>query len=79
MSFGKTVAQGKDSTKKEEKSSSYTEEYNKFRFGGYGEMVASYMDYGLNRMTEKGSVKENRGTVAIPRSPLTISSLPPGY
>ena len=25
------------------------------------------MDYGLNRMTEKGSVKENRGTVAIPR------------
>lgn len=67
MSFGKTVAQGKDSTKKEEKSSSYTEEYNKFRFGGYGEMVASYMDYGLNRMTEKGSVKENRGTVAIPR------------
>lgn len=67
MSFSKTVAQGKDSTKKEEKSSSYTEEYNKFRFGGYGEMVASYMDYGLNRMTEKGSVKENRGTVAIPR------------
>ena len=51
MSFGKTVAQGKDSTKKEEKSSSYTEEYNKFRFGAYGEMVASYMDYGLNRMT----------------------------
>lgn len=29
--------------------SSSTEEYTKFRFGGYGEMVANFKDYGINR------------------------------
>ncbi|MDE6022175.1 MAG: hypothetical protein K2G13_01605, partial [Muribaculaceae bacterium] len=33
--------------------------YNKFRFGGYGEMVASFKDYGINRFagTSTGSAK----------------------
>lgn len=43
------------------------EEFNMFRFGGYGEMAASYFDYGFNRMTPNGSVKENRGAISIPR------------
>lgn len=38
--------------------------FKKFRFGGYGEMAASYMDYGQNRITPS---KENRGTISIPR------------
>jgi len=43
------------------------EDYEKFRFGGYGEIAASYMDYGFNRFTPKGSDKMNRGTISIPR------------
>ena len=31
--------------------SSSTEEYTKFRFGGYGEMVANFKDYGINRFS----------------------------
>ena len=31
------------------KQTNYTDDYEKFRFGGYGEMVASFMDYGKNR------------------------------
>ncbi len=43
------------------------EEYKKFRVGGYGEMVADFKDYGLNRFTPSGSYKENRSTISIPR------------
>lgn len=44
-----------------------TESYTRFRFGGYGEMAASYMDYGLNRFTPSGSSRDKRGTISIPR------------
>ena len=27
----------------------YAAGYNKFRFGGYGEILANFMDYGINR------------------------------
>lgn len=43
--------------------------YNKFRFGGYGEMVASFKDYGINRFagTSQGNTKTHRNTISIPR------------
>lgn len=43
--------------------------YNKFRFGGYGEMVASFKDYGINRFagTATGNTRTRRNTIAIPR------------
>ena len=31
--------------------SSSTEDYTKFRYGGYGEMVANIKDYGINRFS----------------------------
>ena len=30
-----------------------TDDYEKFRFGGYGEMVASFKDYGINRFYDR--------------------------
>lgn len=43
--------------------------YEKFRFGGYGEMVASFMNYGINRFsgTNYGNTHEKRNTISIPR------------
>ncbi len=43
--------------------------YRKFRFGGYGEMVASFKDYGINRFagTATGNTRTHRNTIAIPR------------
>ena len=41
--------------------------YSKFRFGSYGEAVASFKDYGINRFLKDGSVKDHRNTIAIPR------------
>ena len=43
--------------------------YNRFRFGGYGEMVASFKDYGINRFagTSTGNTKTHRNTISIPR------------
>lgn len=41
--------------------------YTRFRIGGYGEIAASYMNYGLNRFTPSGSSSTNRGTISIPR------------
>ena len=55
------------STAAEESAGIYASGYNKFRFGGYGEMAASYMDDSQNRITPNGSAKENRGTISIPR------------
>jgi hypothetical protein len=48
--------------------------YEKFRFGGYGEMVASFMDYGTNRFSglSAGNSRENRNTIAIPRAVLAL-------
>ncbi len=43
--------------------------YRKFRFGGYGEMLAQFMDYGTNRFagTSDGSARGYRAAVSIPR------------
>jgi len=41
--------------------------YQKFRFGGYGEIAGSYHDFDVNRMTPAGAVSRNRGTISIPR------------
>ena len=60
----------------------YAAGYNKFRFGGYGEILANFMDYGINRFrgTDNG-----RKTIAI-RSPYPVlswlsitNSIPNGY
>ena len=43
--------------------------YDKFRFGGYGEMVANFKDYGINRFYghSEGNAKQNHNTISIPR------------
>ena len=47
----------------------YADGYNKFRFGGYGEILANFMDYGINRFrgTDNGSKKDHRNSISIPR------------
>ena len=46
-----------------------SDDYNKFRFGGYGEMVASFKDYSNNRYYGglDGNKKDHRNTISIPR------------
>ena len=43
--------------------------FRKFRFGGYGEMLANFMDYGINRYTgtSYGNTRQNRAEISIPR------------
>lgn len=43
--------------------------YNRFRFGGYGEMVANFKDYGINRFYghKEGNAKQDHNTISIPR------------
>ena len=43
--------------------------YQKFRVGGYGEMVANFKDYGTNRYygNAEGNPKTHRNTISIPR------------
>ena len=55
--------------KKEKTSTSDDDSYKKFRFGGYGEMVASFKDYGINRFFggNRGNSDDHRNTIAIPR------------
>ena len=45
------------------------EDFQKLRFGGYGEMVASFKDYGINRFrgSSTGNKKDHRNTISIPR------------
>ena len=45
------------------------DDYQKFRFGGYGEMVAAFKDYGINRFYggNDGNKKDGRNTISIPR------------
>ena len=47
----------------------YASGYNKFRFGGYGEAVASFKDYGIIRFYggHLGNKKDHRNTISIPR------------
>ena len=44
--------------------------FEKWRIGGYGELVAAFKDYGSNRFFghSNGNVKENRSTIAIQRA-----------
>lgn len=62
--------------KKEKKGpvASDEDDYGKFRFGGYGEMVASFKDYGINRFYggSDGNTKKNRNTISIPRFVLAL-------
>ncbi len=43
--------------------------YRKFRIGGYGEAVAQFKDYGINRFygSSEGNTKKHRNTISIPR------------
>ena len=52
----------------------YAAGYNKFRFGGYGEMLASFKDYGINRFYggRDGNRKDHRNTISIPRFVLAL-------
>lgn len=46
--------------------------YNKFRFGGYGEILYQHMDYGPNRMIGNGAEPDSRGIVDLPRMVLSL-------
>ncbi|CCZ07642.1 uncharacterized protein BN783_02898 [Odoribacter sp. CAG:788] len=48
--------------------------FKTFRFGGYGEILANFMDYGINRFsgTAYGSERENRNSISIPRFVLAL-------
>ena len=52
----------------------YASGYDKFRFGGYGEILANFMDYGINRFngTSKGNTKDHRNSISIPRFVLAM-------
>ena len=43
------------------------DDYEKFRFGGYGEMVAKFMNYGTNRFYGGVDNSDHRNNIAIPR------------
>ncbi|MDH6359033.1 hypothetical protein [Parabacteroides sp. PF5-9] len=60
------------STQENASTNSYVGGYEKFRLGGYGEMAASYMDYGPNRLLPMGSSKMDRGAISIPRFILAL-------
>ncbi len=49
--------------------SSEVEGYSKWRIGGYGEMLATFKDYGLNRFygAGNGNSKKNHNEISIPR------------
>lgn len=51
-----------------------SDNYSKLRFGGYGEMVASFKDYSANRFSglSYGNSKETRNTISIPRFVLAM-------
>lgn len=46
--------------------------YSKFRLGSYGEMVASFKDFGINRFQKDGASRDHRNTIAIPRFVLAM-------
>lgn len=43
--------------------------YSRFRFGGYGEILAQFKDYGINRLSgsPEGNRRLHRNTISIPR------------
>ena len=50
------------------------DEYTRFRVGGYGEAVASFKDYGINRYygNPSGNTRDHRNTISIPRFVLAM-------
>lgn len=56
------------------KETTQDEDYHQFRLGGYGEMVASFKDYGTNRFNGSpyGNTKENRNSISVPRFILAL-------
>lgn len=50
-----------------------SEDFKKFRIGGYGEMLAKFKDYGLNRYsgTQNGNLKKDHNEISIPRFVIT--------
>lgn len=50
-----------------------SDDFNKFRIGGYGEMLAKFKDYGLNRYsgTSNGNLKKDHNEISIPRFVIT--------
>ena len=67
LSFTALHAQESNMSSTVKASEMYADGFSKFRFGGYGEMAASYMDYDWNWVTPQGTSHMNRATVSIPR------------
>ena len=68
-----SVEENTEITAKKEKKATANDGYEKFRFGGYGEMVASFKDYGINRFIDPaGNAKKSRNTISIPRMVLAF-------
>lgn len=42
--------------------------YSKYRFGGYGEILFQYMDYGPDRYKGSGAPSDSRSTISLPRA-----------
>lgn len=73
---GATTTQPSDSAaaKKSLTQTTSHDDFTKFRFGGYGEMLANFKDYGINRFYggSDGNSKTHRNTIAIPRFVLAV-------
>ena len=67
LSFTALHAQESNMSSTVKASEMYADGFSKFRFGGYGEMAASYMDYDWNWVTPQGTSHMNRATISIPR------------
>ena len=70
------LAQESENTTAAERSAEiYANGYDKFRIGGYGEILANFMDYGINRFngSSQGNTKDHRNSISIPRFILGIN------
>ena len=65
LSFTALHAQESNMSSTVKASEMYADGFSKFRFGGYGEMAASYMDYDWNWVTPQGTSHMNRATVSL--------------
>lgn len=74
FSCGITAYSQEEAYNGNKKSQENVEEYSKIRVGGYGEMLASFKDYGINRFTggSDGNTKTDRNTISIPRFVLAL-------
>lgn len=75
LSCAPLLAQESTTATSAEKSEAiYASGYNQFRFGGYGEILANFMDYGVNRFSgiTYGNTKEHRNSISIPRFIVTF-------